>query len=262
MFADKTLMQTCFASVTHAFLLLLGEYKSTTAVLVITKPWTEDSVGKDLGFCPCLKTSAAFLPQQVKPVGSAAVRFYSRYWYLLRRAAASKTSSLCSQPSITWQKEKCSCFKSHVPTGLATNDGNEERNLITNCLPMQMPGLSLCHWFLNAQMEISQCTFSELCVLFEHLCCISQHWWRVGCKKFIICNVFRTLISYMPHLQNQWKERDTSMWLFKLCVFERILNKNELSIALEMSFPLCPLQGESTLTLDGLGWVRWILPSF
>lgn len=37
MFADKTFMQTCFVSVMRPFL-LLGEYKSTTAVLGMTKP--------------------------------------------------------------------------------------------------------------------------------------------------------------------------------------------------------------------------------
>lgn len=70
MFAEKMFMQTCFAGVTHAYFLFLGEFRSTTVVLGITKPQIEDSAGKDLCFCPCLKTSTALLPQQRRQVGA------------------------------------------------------------------------------------------------------------------------------------------------------------------------------------------------
>lgn len=44
----------------------------------------------------------------------------------------------------------------------------------------------------------------------------------------------------MLHLQNQWKERDTSMWSFKSCVFEGILGKNEMNGISEVSLPNPP----------------------
>lgn len=55
----------------------------------------------------------------------------------------------------------------------------------------------------------------------------------------------------MPHLQNQWKERDTSVWSFKPCVFEGILGQNERNVTSEVSLPLASPPGRER---PDFGW--------
>lgn len=74
-------------------------------------------------------------------------------------------------------------------------------------------------------------------------------------KNFIICNFgclkLRLVVCLMSRINGKkW----TPVWSFKPCVFEQILGKNELNVTLEVSLPTpCLLQGDSILTLDGLG---------
>lgn len=100
MFADKVLVQPCFAGVTPACLLLCGEFGSPAGALGVTSHWREQCWER-LGFlCLSQEVSCTAAPAG-QAGGSALVRQIPQSLLVqLQSLAAPLTASLYSQPSI------------------------------------------------------------------------------------------------------------------------------------------------------------------
>lgn len=146
----------------------LCELKSSTVVLCITKLGIGDSVGKDLCFCPCLKTWAAFLPQQGRWIGvqqsdpTAINGPFSKgmQWppvFALSQALHdSKRKAVLEVPAVH----------------RVGQNWCQWRKIAHNKLPVHAN--AFVSGFLNGQMEMSQCAFSRVVFSF----------WARGCLFF------------------------------------------------------------------------------
>lgn len=111
----------------------------------------EDSAGKDLGFCPCLKSSAAPQPQLGRQVGVHWLdRTHSHHWSCCRALQHPWLPASFTLSQAFWDsKRKAVASSPSCPLGYGMKWGSEETRLITYHLPVQMLGLSLCQRFLT-----------------------------------------------------------------------------------------------------------------